>query len=216
MRWITDDWYCMEELFFPSSCSWTPQRRSQLCPVTRQPWHFHLEFKLWDVSSAMAYLNSRWSISVQDPSSPAISNVLALLFYTFNFPLKMYHISLSNHLLFKLWLPSSGLCTRCHVESMLRGDKNHLSCPLIRDVSSFPLTIAGGSCGRGEIIVLEQREIKDTLSYVSSCKGSPRTAQLRWYSGRTEPWLWAWLEKINFRVIKSNIGFYYREENAAE
>jgi hypothetical protein len=35
---------------------------------------------------------------------------------------------------------------------MLKVDKSNLSCPLIRDVSSLPLTIAVCSCGSGEII----------------------------------------------------------------
>lgn len=37
-------------------------------------------------------------------------------------------------------------------KSMLKVDKSNLSCPLIRDVSSLPLTIAVCSCGRGEIM----------------------------------------------------------------
>jgi len=49
---------------------------------------------------------------------------------------------------------------------MLKVDKTNLSCPLIRDVLSLPLTIAVCSCGRGEIIAPEQGEIKDRLSYV--------------------------------------------------
>lgn len=37
-------------------------------------------------------------------------------------------------------------------KSMLKVDKSNLPCPLIRDVSSLPLTIAVCSCGSGEIM----------------------------------------------------------------
>lgn len=89
---------------------------------------------------------------------------------------------------FQIMAASLRLVYQVPCKSMLKVDKSNLSCPLIRDVSSLPPTIAVCSCGRGEIMGVGtgSREKLKMCWLMQSCHLS--MAQPGWASG----WMGNW------------------------